>query len=169
MVNVPSAAWINEDGIMVRPPESAGTNDAFRHMDRQDFSLPADAAASLAAQRGGYVDALRDWAHNGAASQFALEAEEVRRRLEPAQDDTALAAANATMGDYLCRKGEEERAQRYFAEATRLQPENWSYRRQAWNLEHPLKSGGPEFWAAVDALGDQHYYRPNDIPPKSPG
>ena len=169
MVNVPSAVWIDEDGVMVRPPESAGTNDAFRQMDRQDFSLPAEAAASLAAQRAGYVEALRDWAYKGAASLFALDGAEVRRRLEPANDDAALAAANATMGDHLCRMGLEETAQRYFAEATRLQPENWSYRRQAWNLEHPLKSGGPEFWAAVDALGEEHYYRPNDIPPRAHG
>ena len=47
-----------------------------------------------------------------------------------------------------------------FAEATRLDPASWAYRRQAWNLEHPLKSGGPEFWAAVDALGDDRYYDP---------
>jgi len=166
MVNVPTAVWIDEDGMIVRPPESAGTNDAFRQMDRENFSIPPEAAASLAAQRGGYVEALRDWARNGAASEFALSPEEVRRRLVPIEPAAARAAACALMGDHLARAGRVEDAQRYFAEATELQPENWSYRRQAWNLEHPLKSGGPEFWAAVDALGDDHYYRPTDIPPK---
>jgi hypothetical protein len=41
-------------------------------------------------------------------------------------------------------------------------PESWNYKRQAWALEAPMKAGGPEFWAAVDALGDNKYYPTSD-------
>jgi hypothetical protein len=51
------------------------------------------------------------------------------------------------------------------AEARRLHPESWSYRRQTWELEEPGKAGGPEFWAAVDALGDRPYYPPTVLEP----
>ena len=34
MVNVPQATWIDEAGCIVRPPENAGSSDAFRQMDR---------------------------------------------------------------------------------------------------------------------------------------
>jgi hypothetical protein len=60
--------------------------------------------------------------------------------------------------------GRAREAQSQFARAQKLSPENWSYKRQAWELEQPGKAAGPEFWAAVDALGDKHYY-----PSTSPG
>ena len=34
ITNVPQAAWIDEEGRIVRPPENAGSSDTFRHMDR---------------------------------------------------------------------------------------------------------------------------------------
>jgi len=44
MVNVPTAVWIDEQGSIVRPAESAGASDGFRFMDRQTFEIPRDAA-----------------------------------------------------------------------------------------------------------------------------
>lgn len=163
MVNVPQAVWIDEDGRIVRPTETAGTGDAFRAMDRTKFTIPAKEREALASARRAYQDALRDWAEHGAASKFALSPEEVLRRMKTPTDTHALASANFRMGDYLYGQGFETDAQRYFDEAKRLRPESWAYRRQAWNLDDPLKSGGPEFWAAVDALGDKYYYEPVDL------
>lgn len=157
-VNVPTAVWIDEDGTIVRPPEAAGSSDAFRQMDHTTFTIPAEALAELQASRRAYQDALRDWARNGAASPFALSPDEVRRRLQPPTDDWALAAINFRMGEDLQARDQAGRAARYFAEAQRLRPDSWSFKRQAWNLEEETKSGGPEFWAAVDALGDRPYY-----------
>ena len=160
MVNVPTAVWIDEDGRIVRPPEPAGTNDAFRAMDHTTYRLPPEAAASIQAVRHDYVEALRDWAEKGSASRFALSEEEVLGRLNEPSDDHALAALNFRVGEYLFERGRPEAAQAYFEAAKRLRPESWSYKRQAWALEDPMKSGGPEFWAAVDALGDRPYYPP---------
>ncbi|MGH7823430.1 MAG: hypothetical protein ACREQ9_27020, partial [Candidatus Binatia bacterium] len=40
MVNVPMAAWIDEEGRIVRPAEPAGASDSFRAMNPQTFEIP---------------------------------------------------------------------------------------------------------------------------------
>jgi hypothetical protein len=65
-----------------------------------------------------------------------------------------------SLDDLRATKGHRQEAQRYFAEAKRLHPENWSFKRQSWALEEPGKASGPEFWAAVEALGEKPYYPP---------
>jgi hypothetical protein len=158
MVNVPNACWIDEDGKIVRPSEPAGASDAFRKMDHVNFSIPPDAMAELQAKRAAYLNAIRDWVTNGAKSKFALSEKEVIRRMHTPSDDYVRAAANFRLGEYLVENGHAKDAQKYFEEAKRLRPDSWNYKRQAWALEDPAKAGGPEFWAAVDALGDNKYY-----------
>ena len=162
MVNVPNAVWIDERGKIVRPSEPAGASDAFRKMDRTNFSIPPDALADLQAKRGAYLNALRDWVDKGAASKFALSGEDLERRMHTPSDDHVRAAANFRLGEYLAENGHEDAAQKFFAEAKRLRPESWNYKRQGWALEDPMKAGGPEFWAAVDALREKQYYPTSD-------
>jgi tetratricopeptide (TPR) repeat protein len=158
MVNVPNAVWINEEGRIVRPAEAAGTSEAWRTMDRTSFSLDPESLQAIGGRRRAYVEAIKDWVAKGDSSVHALSSEEVRRRLGEPDEEAALARANFRMGIYLYRAGKPDESQHYFEEAKRLHPESWNFKRQAWNLEDPLKSGGPEFWAAVDALGSQKYY-----------
>ena len=158
MVNVPTAVWIDERGKIVRPSEPAGVTDAFRKMNRTNFSIPTDAMAELQAKRKACQDALRDWVANGSKSKFALSEAEVLRRMHTPDDNQVRAAANFRLGEYLFEQGHAAAAQKYFEEAKRLRPESWNYKRQAWALEDPMKPGGPEFWAAVDSLGDVKYY-----------
>ena len=160
MVNVPNAVWIDEQGRIVRPAEAAGSSDAFRSMDRTSFRMPDEAAQQTRATRQAYLDALRDWVAKGERSAFALSAAEARKRAPALSDDDALAAVQFRLGLYLWEHGRSDEAQRHFAEARRLSPDDWRYKRQAWHLEEKGKAGGPEFWAAVDALGDRPYYPP---------
>jgi hypothetical protein len=162
MVNVPNAVWIDENGTIVRPSEPAGSSDAFRKMDHTNFSIPPDALDELQAKRNAYLNAIRDWVAKGPASKFALSESEAVRRMHTPSDDHVRAAANFRLGEYLAERGHPLDAQKYFAEAKRLRPESWNYKRQAWALEDPMKAGGPEFWAAVDALGDKKYYPGSD-------
>jgi len=162
MVNVPNAVWIDENGKIVRPSEPAGASDAFRKMDRTNFSIPPDALAQLQAKRNAYLNAIRDWVANGSASKFVLSEKEVLRRMHTPSDAHVRAAANFRLGEYLVEIGHPQDAQKYFEEAQRLRPESWNYKRQAWALEAPMKAGGLEFWAAVDALGDNKYYPTSD-------
>jgi len=159
MVNVPNAVWIDETGRIVRPSETAGSSDAFRtELDRSTKQMSVEGLAARERTRTAYFDAVRDWARKGAASTFALSADDARRRLAAVTDDHQLAAANFRLGQYLHAAGHRDAALPYLAEARRLHPESWSYRRQTWELEEPGKAGSPTFWAAVDALGDKAYY-----------
>ncbi len=162
MVNVPNSVWIDESGKIVRPSEPAGSNDAFRKMDHTTFAIPPDALADLQATRNAYLNAIRDWVANGPASKFALSEKEALRRMHTPSDDHVRAAANFRLGEYLIEMGHPKDAQKHFEEAKRLRPESWNYKRQAWALEDPAKAGGPEFWAAVDALGEGKYYPTSD-------
>ena len=159
MVNVNCAVWINEAGRIVRPTESAGASQAFRrHMDRRTYQLSPEGIADKQLRRRVYLDALRDWAMKGDASRHALSPDAARERLRAPTEEHALAAANFRLGQHLHQQGHREAALSYFAEARRLHPESWNYKRQTWELEERGKAAGPEFWAAVDALGDTPYY-----------
>jgi len=164
MVNVPTAVWIDELGRIVRPSEVAGFNDAFRRMDRVNLTMSEEIAEEFTRPRTAYLNAIRDWVAKGAASRFALPEQEVLRRMHTPNDDQVRAAADFRLGEYLAENGHADAARAYFEEAVRLRPESWNFRRQAWALEDPAKAAGPEFWAAVDALGTRQYYpAPEDI------
>lgn len=160
MVNVPTAVWINEEGRIVRPAEPAGTNDAFRKMDRATGRLAPEELQALRGERQRYLDGIRDWARRGGDSPWALDEAVVRNRLSPPSEEHELARTHFRLGEYLWERGHLERAQTHFAEAVRLHPESWEYRRQALDLEQQGKSMGQEYWAAVAVLGDGHYYPP---------
>src|SRR4051794_23942623 len=163
MVNVPQAVWIDEQGIIVRPTEVAGTTDAFRSMMS---GLTPEQIEELTATRAHYQDAIRDWVAKGHDSVFALSPQEIQRRQKLPSAEVALANAHFRLGSWMRTHGHTEEGDRHLAEAQRLRPESWNFRRQTWNLEAPgdERSGGPEFWAAVEALGDDYYYEPVDMP-----
>jgi len=158
MLNVPTAAWIDEDGRIVRPPEPSGATDAFRKMDPTTGKMAPEDVAETRGARARYLDGLRDWARNGERSPWVLDEVEVRRRLSGPTPEHALARAHFRLGEHLWEHGSPARARAQFDEAIRLHPENWAYRRQAWDLEEQGKSMGPEFWKAVQALGAKRYY-----------
>ena len=159
MVNVPNAVWIDEAGRIVRPAEPAGVSDAIRARNRATGQLPEEAKALIERRRGFYYDAVRDWVAKGDASAYALSPEEARSRVGGHSEDDAQAAANFRMGVHLHQQGFTKDAQRYFAEATRLRPHGWNYRRQMWNLD-PESDARELFWTTLDALGDRPYIQP---------
>lgn len=167
MVNVPTAVWIDEQGRIVRPPESGGSGDGFRSMDAATFSMPEDKAAAGRRLRRVYVDALRDWVKNGSASRHALNAEQARQRIRVPNAQQALATAHFRLGTYLFRKGERDAAQPHLQRAGELRPESWNFRRQTMVLSDPALTGqlntDPKFFAAVQALGDRRYYERIDM------
>jgi hypothetical protein len=160
MVNVPSAVWINETGRIVRPSEAAGASDGFRTMDRTTWQMAPEVAARGKQVRKTYIDAIRDWAEKGDASAYALSPTEVQRHIHGLTETDALATAYFRLGQYLHQHGHEQDAQRYFSEAQKLRPESWNFRRQRLEFQGVGNASGPEFWAAVDALGEKPYYSP---------
>jgi hypothetical protein len=157
LVNVPQAIWIDEQGGIVRPPETAGSTDHFRRMDLRTRTMsPEDQAARLAARQA-YLDAVRDWVNTG---RHALPAEQARAAMPRVTPEIAEARAHFRLGVWLCAQGRSAEGDGQMAEASRLHPDSWSMWRQAADLDEVGKASGPEFWRRVQALGDKPYYPP---------
>ena len=165
MVNVPQAVWIDENGVIVRPPETAGSTDHFRRMDLATKTLAADDSAARMAARVAYMDAVRAWVRTGA---HALPGDAARAALPVISPDIAQAHALFRLGVWLRDHARDEEAGAVLAEASRLHPESWNMWRQAADLDAVGKAGGPEFWQRVAALGDKAYYPPPALPGFTP-
>lgn len=166
MVNVPQAVWIDEQGRIVRPAETAGAHDGWRSMNREDLSMPETSAAIVAKAQETYVNAVRDWAVNGAKSCHAFSESEARAHLAVPDDTVARANANFRLGRYLCGEGRMAEGEKFLNAAVELRPESWNIYRQAMNLKAvgPMGFAADDgFFARVDALGEGRYYDPPDI------
>src|ERR1700677_5077394 len=78
MVNVPQSVWIDESGRIVRGPETAGSTDHFRQMDRAPRTLAPELQTARTDARTRYMDAVRDWVLTG---RHALNDEAARAAL----------------------------------------------------------------------------------------
>ncbi len=172
MVNVPQAVWIDEQGQMVRPPETAGAFEAFRALDKASGEIPQAALATKAKARETYIEAIHDWARFGAASRHVFDRAQAKAHLSLPDDDIATAQANFRLGQFLLRQGRAEAAEALFHEARRLHPSSWNIWRQTAERNSNGLAAGPEFWARVDALGEARYYAAVDMegmPSELPG
>ena len=170
VVNVPSGVWIDEDGLIVRPPEPAFPGRSAYRDTRVAPNLPErlaamlDEAQKIRTEPEKYVSALRDWVARGKDSPFALSPDEVMKRSRPRPVEEAHAAAHFELGQYLHSTRRPGDAVRHFREAHRLQPGNWTYKRQAWSLADPLQ--GPtelyegDWLSDVRKIGAENYYPP---------
>jgi tetratricopeptide (TPR) repeat protein len=174
VLNVPNGVWIDEAGTIVRPAEPAhpGRNpesESFRNVDLS--TVPEDMREMLTEARkihsdpDLYVAMLRDWVEHGAASRYALSADEVVRRSGARTDDDARAAAHFELGQHLHRSGDHAAAIPHWREAHRLAPDNWTYRRNAWNFEDPMRQGRTDAYESswfedLKKIGAENYYPP---------
>lgn len=176
IINVPSAVWINEEGVIVRPAEYSPVPRG----EAQPRPLPEDATdyikeaitqynkliINLNERKDGdkYFPAIRDWVANGANSRYALSPDEVLERSRPRPREEALAAAHFELGQHMYRAGQTDMAIPHFKESHRLQPHNWTYKRQAWSMANPLQSPTDIYegsWAYdVRDSGAENYYLP---------
>jgi len=174
MVNVPNAVWIDEDGMIVRPAEPASpgpnpANESFREIDLD--SVPPDIreilveARKIRSEPERYVEMLHDWVERGSDSPYAHTPDEVIARSQPRSAAEATAAAEFDLGQHLHRTGDHPGAIEHWREAHRLYPENWTYKRQAWNFEDPIRQGHTDAYEGswfedVKQIGAENYYPP---------
>jgi hypothetical protein len=157
VVNIPSAFWIDEQGMIVRPPEAAPAPpkaapdepppapEAAAEMPERFVQMMGE-AMKIESDPETYHAALKDWVAKGAASEYAMTPEQVIERSRPRDADNALGHAHFELASALHQRGDESAAVPHFREAHRLVPDSWTFRRQAWSLK-PVGDGPfARFW-----------------------
>ena len=175
--NVPMGVWIDEAGVLVRPPEVAHPGTSVLRDMLAEHGVPEKAppllletlaeAGKIRVKPERYAAALRDWASRGAESEFVLAPDEVVERSRPRPPEASAAAAHFELGQHLHAAGELDAARSHFRESHRLDPTNWTYRRQAWSFEDPLQGPTEHYdgdWLTdVRASGAENYYPLPDL------
>ena len=194
VVNIPNVVWIDEQGVIVRPAE-AGWPGARQSLPATLMSsIPKLGRARTAPEppegggradvlgsgqdRDSYADAIRDWVSSGAASRFALSPDEVIARSQPRPMSVSEGAAHFELANHLWRSGQRDAAIAQFNVCHRLQPDNWTYKRQAWSALSQERVGGEfgrfvqgplegeedtwpfasDFWSDLSVLEGGKYY-----------
>jgi hypothetical protein len=170
VVNIPNVVWIDEEGMIVRPAEPgwpaarqqfpasmAKLRESMPKLGRARTAPPPpeEPVDQLAMLQGGqdreaYVGAIRDWVEKGPASTYALTPADVVASSQPRSRDVSAGAAHFELANYLWRSGQRDLAIDHFNQSHRLQPGNWTYKRQAWSLVGNERVGG-EFGRFVQA------------------
>jgi hypothetical protein len=171
IVNVPNSVWIDEEGVIVRPAEPAFTGlpggidlDSIKLPD----GLPPVFAETLAEARkirhdaAAYAAALEDWVEHSAASRFAHSPDEVIARSGERGEERSRAAAHFELAQHFWHLSDQEAAWPHFREARRLQPDNWTYKRQAWQFADPFQGRTDVLEGSwlddIKAIGAENYY-----------
>ncbi len=154
--NVPCAFWIDENGRMVR----AGDPIYAQRRNRETGEATTNQE---------YLDAVRDWVAKGRQSQFVMDQKRFDSRLPALDADDVEAAAQFQLGTYLARQGHAADALVHFKRAHALRPENWTYKRQAWNLGDMARDYGTTFQEALKDAESGPFYPPLDLGPEGKG
>jgi hypothetical protein len=159
VVNIPNVVWVDETGMIVRPAEPgwpdarsalpSNMRESIPRMGRAKTAPPPPKTATdpmaliqSGQSRTGYADAIRDWVERGDESAYALTPDEVVARSQPRSSDLSAGAAHFELANHLWRDGRRDLAIPHFNECHRLQPANWTYKRQAWSLVGNERVGG---------------------------
>ena len=153
-VNVPSAAWIDETGRIVRIDE--GTYSKVHELAAGDQKVVFGNDV--------YAPALKDWVANGADSRYVQDSATVAANIRKHGADQQRADAAFRLGNLFRDHGDAERAERYWALARELNPDSVNFIRQDLTLTEE-GSAGETFRKLMGEYVSQGkaYYRPLDI------
>jgi len=121
---VPSGIWIDEQGKIIRPAETAAPKTQTLKIGGKLIETEGDA----------YVAALRDWVDKGSKSEFVLSDAEYKLRVKERSPAEREAEASFKLGVALHQKGQNDLAQKWFLKAETLNPDSWNYHRQDWSF-----------------------------------
>jgi hypothetical protein len=143
-VNVPSAAWIDEEGRIVRIDESTyATTHQFGEGD-----------AAFVFGNEIYAPALKDWVTNGASSSYVESADKVTGKIRQYTDEQLRADAAFRLANLFRAHGQEGKVEQYWKLAQSLNPDSVNFVRQDMTLTTE-GSGGESFFKLVGEFASQ--------------
>jgi hypothetical protein len=143
-VNVPSAAWIDEEGRIVRIDESTyATTHQFGEGD-----------AAFVFGNEIYAPALKDWVTNGASSRYVQSADKVTGKIRQYTDEQLRADAAFRLANLFRAHGQEDKVEQYWKLAQSLNPDSVNFIRQDMTLTTE-GSGGESFFKLVGEFASQ--------------
>jgi hypothetical protein len=148
-VNVPSAAWIDESGRIVRIDEGTYAKSyPFGGTDK-------------------YAPAVKDWVEKGSDSQYVQSAATVSGNIRRPTPEQLRAEPAFRMGNYFRQQGHGEQAETYWQLAKELNPDSVNFIRQDLTLSAE-GSAGQSFFSMIKERSDRglDYYRPLDLEEK---
>jgi hypothetical protein len=153
-VNVPSAAWIDEEGKIVRIDEGTYSKTHSFGEGEQAIEFGNDV----------YSPALKDWVANGSDSKYIQSTAEVTDNIREHSFDQLKADAAFRLGNLFRAHGQETKADQHWEMARVLNPESINFFRQNLTLTDEGSAGETfrKLRGAYIAEG-KDYYRPLDI------
>ena len=153
-VNVPSSAWIDEEGKIVRIDEGTYAKIHKMGVGEQTIEFGNDV----------YPPALKDWVANGADSKFVQSAETVGSNIRDLSFDQLKADAAFRLANLFRAHGQIEQTEQYWTMAQALNPDSINFIRQSLTLTEE-GSGGETF---MNLMGEyvssgKEFYRPLDL------
>lgn len=153
-VNVPSAAWIDETGRIVRIDE--GTYAKSYEITNGDRSVTFGTDA--------YAPAVRDWAEKGAGSEYVQSAEAVTGSIRTLGVDEKKAEAAFRMANLFRLHGHGDKADQYWSLAETLNPDSINFFRQNLTLTEEGSAGETFMQRRMEYEREgKDYYRPLDL------
>ena len=153
-VNVPSAAWIDEEGRIVRIDESTyATTHQFGEGD-----------AAFVFGNDVYAPALKDWVKKGANSQYVQSVDKVTANIRQYTPDQLRADAAFRLANLFRAHGQAAKVEQYWNLAQSLNPDSVNFIRQDMTLTAE-GSGGESFFKLVGefARRGKQMSRPLDL------
>jgi hypothetical protein len=153
-VNVPSAAWVDEDGRIVRIDEGTYSQQHAIGEGDQQISFGTDV----------YAPALKDWVAKGRDSEYIQSREQVTGNIRQHTADQLKADAAFRLANLFRAHGQIDQAEHYWEMARNLNPDSVNFIRQNLTLTEE-GSAGETFMNLMGEYASQgkDYYRPMDI------
>lgn len=158
-VNVPTGAWIDEKGVIVRVNEDAYAGEHEIAVEGRstkykfgNFTFP---------------NATKEWVKNGLTEQLKQTKEKLSANTRSTSADDLLADAYFKMGIYYQHQGTGALAEKYLKIAQDLAPDNWNIHRQTWTYKGTAYA--TQMWrerTKAKYLNDKKnwkYYEPLDL------
>lgn len=156
-VNVPSSAWIDEEGRIVRIDE--GTYSKVHAIGEGDQAMSFGNDV--------FAPALKDWVAKGAASEYVQSAETVTGNIREHSFDQLKADAVFRLGNLFRAHGQSDKADHYWNLAQELNPDSVNFMRQNLTLSEEGSAGASFMKMMGEYVSEgREYYRPLDIDAK---